>query len=192
MAEDKPNPHEHPLPPRAETAAESEQQPEVQHADGRIEHPWIRYEKTDARFSGVVLVMAVVAVIAAVQFVLVLKFYHSQEQAQAELKKSSYPLAPGSSGQLPLEPRLEQIDRLKGVARENVYRREAAKEAVLHSYGDTSDEGFVHIPVERAMQLVVDQLKSRTKAPAEPVRDNGLVDSGESNSGRLLRKEPRW
>ncbi|HEY5313815.1 MAG TPA: hypothetical protein VIK18_14905 [Pirellulales bacterium] len=211
MAEDKPPPadqpaspepaqpaarsHEHALPPRAETAAEPHQQPEVKHADGRIEHPWIRYETRDARFSGVVLVVAIVAGIATVQFFLVLEFYRSHGRQQAAQKKSPYPLAPAPSApeaQLPLEPRLEEIDRMKGLARENVYRREAAKEAVLHSYGDTPDDGFVHIPIERAMQLVADQLKTRTNAPPGPSRDNGLVDSGESNSGRLLRKEPRW
>lgn len=210
MAEDKPNPadkphpadkpadqpaahpHEHPLPARAETSAEIEKQPEVHHPDGRMEHPWIGFETRDARFSVIIVIMAVIACFAAAQFYVVLCFYRHQVKQQAEAKKSPYPLAPAPSAQAPLEPRLEQIDRLKGIARENVYRRELVKEAVLHSYGDTSDEGFVHIPIEQAMQLVAGKLKVRADQPAAPHHDRGLVDGGESNSGRLFRGAPRW
>lgn len=199
MAEDESKPGDprseppavHPLPPRAETAAETEKQPEVHHPDGRMEHPWVEYEKRDARFPQVAIVMVVIGVVGALQAYAVLCFFRGQEHSQAEQKKSPYPLAPDSSTQAPLEPRLEQIDRLKGVARENVYRRELAKELVLHSYGETADDGFVHIAIEQAMEAVAGELKVRDE-PAGPHHDRGLIDSGESNSGRLFRREPRW
>lgn len=185
-------PHERPLPPRAETSAEAEKQPKLEHPDGRIEHPWVSFETRDAWTKPVLCILLGVFAIAALEFFLVHTFFFSQRHAEDVAKKSPYPLAPKPSEQAPLEPRLEQIDRLKGVARENVFRIEASKERVLHRYGETPDKGFVHIPIEQAMEIVVPELKARTNPPSGQQRDYGLVDGGDSNSGRMLRKEPRW
>ncbi len=52
----------------------------------------------------------------------------------------------------------------------------------------TSEKGYVQIPIDRAMELVVPRLKVRqpTAGPGA-TKDRGLVDGGESNSGRMLR-----
>ena len=152
-------PHEHPLPPRTETSAETEKQPTIEHPDGRIEHPWVSFEHRDAWTRAVLLILLGLFAVAVLQFFLVRAFYFSQDRAENALKKSPYPLAPKPSDQAPSEPRLEQIDRLKGLARENVYRREASKERLLHTYGDTSEAGFVRIPIERAIEIVAADVK---------------------------------
>jgi hypothetical protein len=53
------------------------------------------------------------------------------------------------------------------------------------------DKGVVRIPIGRAMALL--KLSVRQEPPAgQQRRDNGLVDAGESNSGRMFREKPRW
>jgi hypothetical protein len=78
-----------------------------------------------------------------------------------------------------------------GVERLNVYERQAAREDLLNRYGTTREEGFVHIPVGRAMTLLENKLPARKEPPAgQRRRGDGLVDGGEPNSGRLFRGEP--
>jgi hypothetical protein len=119
-------------------------------------------------------------------------FFVGVKDEQARVKKSPYPLAPGPSTALPREPRLEQIDRLAGVETPNVHERETSRLEVLQSYGPTSEEGFMHIPIEQAMKLLAASPQYKLKARPEPSADQkrrsgGLVDAGESNSGRMFR-----
>jgi hypothetical protein len=164
---------------------------ESRQAETITEHPLVRYEKTDVNFRWIVgLILGAIVFVALVQYV-VLVFVEDYKEYQAEVKKSPYPLAPGPSNVLPTEPRLEQIDRLEGFQRGDVYEREMSKEAILNSYGPTSDQGFIHIPIERVLTLGL--LKDRLPARGEPAagarrRERGLVGSGESNSGRSLQE----
>ena len=172
---------------------------EIHHADGRIEHPSVRSEASDASFRSVGAVLVGALVLAVVIFVSVWGFFNCYNDSQSALRKSPYPLAPapapaapGSSRGLPPEPRLEQLDRLSGIETANVYRREAAKENVLESYGKTDDDGFIHVPVERAIQHLAGKLPDRKDEPPGAQHANGLVDSGAPNSGRLFREKPKW
>jgi hypothetical protein len=163
---------------------------EIQHLDGPPEHPSVRTEKTDASFGWILGLLGVSAVLAAVMLYLLLVYFRGNEQHQAQIKQSPFPLAAAPSDMPPPEPRLEQIDRVAGSTRPEAYYREANREAVLRSVGDTPEEGYVHIPIDRAMDLLANKLPVRA-APAGPARDNGLVDAGEPNSGRVLRRRPR-
>jgi hypothetical protein len=119
----------------------------------------------------------------------VFAFFDRYSEHLAETNRSPYPLAPRPSTALPMPPRLEQIDRLAG-SKTGADAREAAKLRILNSYGNTDADGYVHIPIERAMQLAVQKklLKARPEPAVEDVRrSSGLVDAGESNSGRLFK-----
>jgi hypothetical protein len=166
--------------------------PVVRRPDGSLEHPEVRYEKRDVRVKWVVGVLLVACCIAALHYFLALEFFWSQMRGQAALKKSPFPLSPHPSEQLPAEPRLEAIDREAGIESGNVFEREVRKEQILHSYGPTDEKGYVHIPVGKAMELLAGKLPVRERPSGQPVKDNGLVDSGEPNSGRMLRGAPRW
>jgi hypothetical protein len=84
---------------------------------------------------------------------------------------------------------LEQLDRVAGLERSNVHVREESKEAILRSLGPTADEGFVHVPIERAMALLADKMPVRPATPADQQRrEGGLVDGGEPNSGRAFKR----
>jgi hypothetical protein len=165
---------------------------EIHHPDGRIEHPSVRYEHSDANFRAIVIIILSTMALAALIQTAVLAFFLDFRSYQEGIKKSPYPLAPSPSTALPAEPRLEQIDRLAGVESANVYERMARKEEDLNRYGETPEQGFVHIPIERAMKLLENKLPARPELPAEQAkRSGGLVDAGESNSGRMFRKGER-
>ncbi len=165
---------------------------EIHHPDGRIEHPSVHYERTDANFRAIVCIILGTMALAALIQTAVLAFFLDYRQYQDDIKKSPYPLAPGPSTALPAEPRLEQVDRLAGVESPNVYERMSGKEEILNSYGDTPEKDFVHIPIERAMKLLENKLPARAAPSAAAARKGGgLVDAGESNSGRMFRKGAR-
>ena len=64
----------------------------------------------------------------------------------------------------------------------------AAKEKLLHSYGSTADKGFVQIPIEQAMKAVAGTLPvAKESSQGRAVKGNGLLEAGESNSGRMFR-----
>jgi len=164
--------------------------PEVHHPDGRVEHPQVHYEHTDASLGGIILVLIWAMFIASLLFLLVLQFFFKYRAYEADIRKSAFPLAPKPSQALPSEPRLQPLDLLTGHKDADPYWRQKVKEDELNRYGHTAEKGFVHIPIDRAIQHVAGKLPAR-KAEAQE-RDNGLVDAGESNSGRMYRKEARW
>jgi hypothetical protein len=172
---------------------------EIQHADGRVEHPQVRHETSDVRFRGILTVILVAVGLGAAHFWWLWVFFGQREQHQRAIDASFYPNAAERSMQLPSEPRLEQLDRLgppdrlSGSDAADIRRRELASEQLLASYGNTSDEGYVRVPIERAMEQVIGQLPVRKQSPTvDAAKDNGLLDSGASNSGRIFRGPRRW
>jgi hypothetical protein len=158
------------------------------HSPDLLEHPTVRYETSDASFRWVLgLVVAAVVFLAVVLFV-IQRFFSSYESYQAKIKASNYPLSSGPSPSLPSEPRLEQINRMEDIQSGNVHLREQSKESRLNRYGTVGD-GYVHIPIDRAMYLLADKLPVRPEQPSEEqaTRANGLVNAGASNSGRMFR-----
>lgn len=183
----QPGPTEEAAGPEAIVETPPPEPEEIRYPDGRIEHPRVRHEPRDVRFRWVLVVVIVAVCVATVHYYLVWRYLQSQIAAQNVEKRSPFPLAPTPSTKLPPEPRLEQLNRMSGVASSNVYDRLAAAEKVLHSYGSTEEQGFVHIPIQQAMQRVAGQLPARKEPPAYPPKSQGLVDAGESNSGRMYR-----
>jgi hypothetical protein len=204
---------------------------EVHHPDGRIEHPHIRFEHTDASLGWILAIGITSMALAALIFYLLLWFFFDYKNYQAVIKRSPFPLAPRPSEALPAPPHLEQLNRIAEIERSNVYERQAGKESLLESsglalpdlmvlgpsvigLGGTSpavgplaaalavdigmtlpENGFVRIPIQQAMAWIVrtGKLPARQQSPAsERRKENGLLDAGESNSGRMFRKEPRW
>jgi hypothetical protein len=104
---------------------------------------------------------------------------------------------PGSDYSVPTEslpagPRLEPLDRTSATAAADDFARQLAMEHELHSYGATSEKGFVHIPIERAMKLVIETAPVRKESGQLPAKGFGLSGGGESNSGRVYSEGPKW
>jgi hypothetical protein len=159
--------------------------------DGPLEHPTVRHERTDADHRWIIGLLGA-AVVLGILIQVGLWFlleYHRHHQAQ--VKKSPFPLAPAPSEALPVEPRLEPLDRVSGIGKSNVYVREAAKGSVLTTYGPSEEAGFVRVPIDRAMQQLENKLPARRESAGDAAKANGLVNAGASNSGRLLQGSPR-
>jgi hypothetical protein len=166
---------------------------ETPRPEGRVEHPEVKTEESDVSFTAVAIVLATLLVLAVLMHVVLWGFFRKREQQESDLKRSPFPLAAQPSSSLPPEPRLEPLDRTSGVESSNVYLRLEQKEALLTRYGETPEEGYVHIPVGRAMDLLAGKLPARAAPPADAERKaGGLTGSGESNSGRMYREGPRW
>jgi hypothetical protein len=159
---------------------------------GGLQHPSVLYDHSDANFRWILWLILGSMVLAAVIFYVILVFYHRYADYEAQIKRSNYPMAPPSSGAaLPPEPRLEQLSRMEGIKKGNVYLREEEKEEILNSYGSAGDN-YVHIPIDRAMDALAGKLPARTPPTRDQARrQNGLVDAGESNSGRMFRGADR-
>jgi hypothetical protein len=177
------------VPVAAQSAAPIDQVDEVRDPDGRIEHPHVRFERTDISFRGVMAVIVAAACAVSLQLYLTMKFYRHDEARQQAAKQTAFPLAADRKAALPVEPRLEQLDRLAGDESPDARRRRATEEAKLHAYGDTDEADFVHVPIDWAISQAAERLPSKATKVETPAKDRGLLDSGEPNSGRLLRGE---
>jgi hypothetical protein len=147
----------------------------------------VRYERTDIRLGCLLaVIVAGVCIMASVGYC-VWRFYWWQAGMQESAKKSLYGTILPSSTKLPPEPRLEQIDRMASIESSNVAKRQAAQEKILNSYGPAEEKGFVHIPIRQAMKIIAGKLPVRKQSPGNGRDENGLIDAGQSNSGRMFR-----
>jgi hypothetical protein len=146
----------------------------------------VRYERKDIGLRLVVTLL--VAAGCTVVFILLAIWwlFWAEEKRQKAVKGSTEALAP----LYPAEPRLEQIDKLAGVEKADIVKRLAAQEKTLNSFGPTGEKGFVHIPIQQAIDAVADKLPVRTQPPGEAANKRGPIGDGQSNSGRTIRGEP--
>jgi hypothetical protein len=188
----KPKPEETPrptdLPPQTVAHQETGAQ-EIRHADGRIEHPTIRRELTDVRFLPVFTVILGIVVLGAIIIYATWIVLHGLEPGISSFAHSKRGTVDST---LPAEPRLEPLERLSGNESANAFDRQLAAERKLTSYGPTDEQGFVHIPIEQAIKLIVPKLPIRkTPACQGAGMDDGLLDGGGPNSGRIYREAIR-
>jgi hypothetical protein len=160
---------------------------EMAHPDGELKNPSVHHEESDANTRWILIFGGGVLITAVVIHGLVLWFFFNREDSEARAKKSSFPLAPQRSKDLPPAPRLEQLDRQEPIGISNVQERRAESAGELNSYGPTPEKGYVRIPIDRAMKLVLDQLRARKGHPESKKKEDGLAEGGESNSGRMYR-----
>ena len=158
--------------------------------EGPLQHATVRFEHSDVSFRWILGILSGAFVIGVVILYGVLRFFYSYQDYQTEIKSSEYPVMSDRHTSLPAEPRLEQIERMAGREKANVYIKQEQKETILNGYGE-AEEGYVHIPIGRAMDFLADKLSSRMPPSQEQARrQNGLVGSGASNSGRMFRGAP--
>jgi hypothetical protein len=126
------------------------------------EHGEIRTEHTDVNVRGVLYVGAGLVVVGVI--CCLASYWTYQALQRGESRPTRFRLSEKRE-QLPPEPRLEQIERMKtwGEPTPPLY---AEEEQRLDSYGWVNKEKqIVHIPIERAMMLLVEEkrLKAREK-----------------------------
>ncbi len=148
-------------------------------------HENVKYERKDITLRWVLALLLPLAGFVICMLFVMLKLYWWEEEAERKVKGSTEALAPA----LPPEPRLEQIDNLAGVEASNVDARLAAQEEQLNSYGPSDEKGFVHVPIQRAIEAVAGKLPTRKPPPGEAAGRRGPLTGGAANSGRMIRGE---
>lgn len=91
----------------------------------------------------------------------------------------------------PAQPRLEPLDYETAIAA-NVFKDQIAKERVLHSYGVTADEHYVHVPIDIAIRRFLETKPTSNVPTRLPEKAFGLIGGGEANSGRRYAEAPSW
>jgi hypothetical protein len=163
---------------------------EVHLPDGQIEHPRVRYQPGDAPLAAILAIIAAVICYGCLHYTAAWWFFREREGSEQAAKQSTLPLAMQRADRLPAEPRLEQLDRLAEIKAPDADHPQAADEALLNSFGPTDDEGFVHVPIERAIDHLIGRLPVRQSQHEDSLHSGGLVHEGDSNSGRVYRGKP--
>jgi hypothetical protein len=144
--------------------------------------PGAQYEHTDANV-WLIVKFGIWLTISALIIHVGLGFMFSMLKQQGIASQpNEYPLAAKAEPRLPPEPRLQQFPR------NELYDFRTAEEQKLHTYGwANKDAGTVHIPIERAMELLIERGLPVAEAPAGEESTPGLMPS-DSSSGRVMER----
>jgi hypothetical protein len=155
--------------------------------DGRLRNPEVRREPTDVSLKGTLITISVsIAAMIVILIGIDLMFNGWQSQLNRD-RQPQFSLTPGPTAGPPPEPRLEQIDRVRGID-PNVARMGEQLQQLQH-YGRSEETGYVEVPIDRAIEHLQGKLPARQEPSAkESRRSGGLIDAGEPNSGRLFKK----
>lgn len=93
--------------------------------------------------------------------------------------------------EFPPNPRLELLNEEQGDQSHMGISMRLQLEQYLHEYGRSMEEGFVCIPIEKAIQFAAEQLPTRQNMP-DHSKSHGLLGGGEANSGRIFQERPSW
>ena len=162
---------------------------QVQHPDGRLEHPTVHRESRDASLRLVLAVLLGGLLVGGAAGFATWRFVMPEQGGQRRSYNSYAP--PPLATELPPPPRLDPLMLKEPELREpRPYGIEAVER--LHRFGPTDEAGFVHIPIDQAIELTAGTLPAPKSLPNDTVKDQGLVGGGESNSGRLYQDLPSW
>src|SRR3954469_4469800 len=158
------------------------------HGESRL-HDDVQFEQAELSLNGVIGVLVGIAVVFFGVFLIgrwILVANTSDVDRAATAPNYSLP-----AESKPVQPRLEPLDYATAIA-SNVFAAQLEKEHVLHTYGATSEGGFVRIPIEKAMKLSTKAMPARQGGKEAPAKSFGLVGGGESNSGHKYSEAPSW
>jgi hypothetical protein len=169
-----------------ESADDRGQPPNVE----RLLHEEVRFEGPDIGTWRILAVLVGIVLVFVGTGLACMMFLKLNQRSDDRASQQSQYNAPDESP--PAGPRLEPLDRSAATASTDVFAKQLAMERTLHSYGNTPEPGFVHVPIEQAMKLVAPTLPVRPGDARPPAKGFGLVDGGETNSGRLYSEAPVW
>jgi len=162
------------------------------------EGPPVQHERSDVDSIGVVQFVGFLLAALVTVGVLLHFFFFATLRGEDEKKKSQYPLANRSLGQLPVPP----SPRLEGVSIEHPehdvgrLRPSSARvmtnqeDKVLVNGGAAADEkGFVRRPIGEVLAELAGKLPVRPQPAADP-REEFLREPGVTSSGRSPRSGP--
>jgi len=140
-------------------------------------------EKTDIRSSAFIAFLAVAAIGIGLGVIGARVWFH-QELRQWQHRNSAE--SPSPKTKLPTEPRLEPLEPQSAKSSAAFVLLQREQEATLRGYGQTADEGFVHVPIDKAIEHLAKDLQSDQRPEALGTKSRGLLTGGEANSGRVF------
>ncbi len=152
-------------------------------------HEEVRFQDSHVSIFGILGVLLAIIFVFAGVFCISGWMLKGMETAADRSAKGSHYREPAEPK--PAQPRLEPLD-FESANPTSEFESQLQGERVLHSYGTVTEEGYVHIPIEQAMKLVLKSLPIRKGVNGPPERSFGLVGGGEPNSGRLYSEAPSW
>lgn len=155
------------------------------------EHVEIKYEKADVHFGWILALVIAGCCVAATHYFVIWEYFKWQKSTQATKNESLFVPSNEPVTQLPKPPILEPLAQMAKDESVDTFKRLVAKEKTLNSQGPTSEKGFIHIPIQQAIKEIEGKLPVRNENQKQVFKDSGLVDSGESNSGRMFRGESK-
>ena len=156
----------------------------------RLVHQEVKYEDADVGVRGIAAVLLGIAFVFVGTGLVAWFFLNANESDADRIAQKTQYSEPADK--LPAAPRLEPLDRAASTNASDVFAHQIAMERDLHKYGETGEKGFVHIPIERAMKLVIETIPVRKEAARPPAKGFGLVGGGESSAGREFSEGPAW
>lgn len=156
-------------------------QPDFQPPDDSTQHAQSRREATDIRFG------PILGVVSALGICLVLAAFAVERLLQWREQVRGPAAARPKPARLPAEPRLEPLESESDAERSFTQREEARRER-LTTLGAAEEDGFVHVPIDRAMQRLASDLKDKSPPTSAGDKSRGLLHAGEANSGRVMKE----
>ena len=139
----------------------------VHHAEVPEEHPE-RHEHSDVSVRGIWITVGAIFLTAAIVHVIVYVVFFAYEGAQAQQDEAERrSVFKDERAEPPAGiPRLQGIDTYNPqTPAEELLRMRQENRAIVHGYGKTAD-GRNYIPIDRAMQIAVDNQKQLVPARA--------------------------
>lgn len=124
------------------------------------------YERKDVNIPAILVIGGVLAVTVIISQLVSWWVFDYIRARDRETKTSPFPLAAQNRGQMPPNPRLEEIDRMEALQKEHAPARLYETEMrQLESFGWDEKTHTARIPIEKAMKIIVEQNRLRTREP---------------------------
>jgi len=132
-------------------------------SDGRPRNPEVQAEPRDVSPRGILIFVGALTAVAVVVHLGIWWLFDYYQDREAREKQSPFPLAAGERGRLPPPPRLEGIQQRQGGTRPDHADERSGAAAELNEFRWVDrTAGVVAIPLDTAMQLVVEQNRPPT------------------------------
>lgn len=150
----------------------------------------VDYERSEAPFVGVAIVLVAIACMFALAGFVVRQFIRiDSHQLPLQPRPDSYVQ---SEETLPAQPRLEPLEIRPDSPPPHPLAQQLLMQQIRDSYGPGQDKQHVRVPIGVAIEVLSKQAATGKGELKQLSKSFGLVGGGEANSGRIYQEAPSW
>jgi hypothetical protein len=143
-------------------------------------NPEVHFEAKDANTRNILITGAVMAGTGLVIHLVLWGLFKYWQAEDLQAKRATFPLAAAQRGRPPAEPQLEGIKQIEGMAQ----RFRPEEKPPPQEYGWVNEkEGIIRVPVEKAMEWIVERKLLPTQATGEGEAPPSRASSGRGQKG---------